>query len=69
MIRSTLLWGDRRNTGGPTVAHCVQFGGGRSGQPLGFNGSGGNREVREGSKDDEVGKTTAVRMIRGKDEG
>ena len=42
VIRSTLLWGGRHDTGVPTVTHHLQCGGGHSGTPLGGTGSGGN---------------------------
>ena len=40
VIRRTLLWIERRDTGGPTVAHHIQCGGGHGGPPLGIFGHG-----------------------------
>ena len=39
VLRINLLRGERRDTGGPTVAHHLQYSGGFSGLPLGvFDG-------------------------------
>ena len=40
VLRRNLPWGERRDAGGPTAAHHIQCGGGRSGPPLGIIGGG-----------------------------
>ena len=48
----TLLWRERCDAGGPTVAHHIKCDGGRSVPPLGIigginNGGGGGRQQRQ----------------------
>ena len=64
----TLTRRDRHNTGGTTVTHYIQCGGGRSGSPLGVFGSGtvggGGYQQQQQQRDTAVGKDNPVKRQR-----